>query len=151
MTRAALRFGFVAVGLAFSIACGGPAYTTAPSPPAAAPLPPVISPGPPQESFPPLSAPARVFVVHRGVTSPVSFWTQESRYVLYNDGAFELQYVRNGIFPGRYTESRGVVRFAWTSGDWEATGTLEGNALTVRYNAVMLMSDFEDAVYVRHE
>ena len=35
------------------------------------------------------------------------------------------------------------------AGPWGATGTLRGDTLTVGYNTVMSMSDFEDAVYLR--
>jgi hypothetical protein len=38
----------------------------------------------------------------------------------------------------------------WSSaGPWGAAGTLGGNSLTVRYNLIMQMTDFEDAIYVR--
>jgi hypothetical protein len=34
-------------------------------------------------------------------------------------------------------------------GPWGAIGTLQDGTLTVRYNLVMELSDFEDAAYVR--
>ncbi len=50
-----------------------------------------------------------------------------------------------------HTEANGVMNFQWegwsTAGPWGATGTVNGNSLTVQYNAVMEWSDFEDAVY----
>ena len=50
-----------------------------------------------------------------------------------------------------YTEATGVMNFQWegwsTTGPWGPTGTVNGNSLTVQYNAVMEWSDFEDAVY----
>jgi len=43
------------------------------------------------------------------------------------------------------------MNFQWegwsTTGPWGPTGTVNGNSLTVQYNAVMEWSDFEDAVY----
>jgi hypothetical protein len=35
------------------------------------------------------------------------------------------------------------------STQWEATGTLNGDTLEVRYNLWMFFSDFQDAVYKR--
>ena len=47
--------------------------------------------------------------------------------------------------------ANGVLVFQWeggsTAGSWEATGTLQGNSLTVHYNRIMQLTDFEDAVY----
>jgi hypothetical protein len=48
----------------------------------------------------------------------------------------------------------GVVAFKWEPGARRAhgcgaAGTLGGNSLTVRYNLIMQMTDFEDAIYVR--
>jgi hypothetical protein len=82
----------------------------------------------------------------------VSDSTKQSRFVLYDDGAFALQYVSLGVeYRGGYTESNGVVTLAWegwsTAGPWGATGTLKDGSLTVRYNLIMSLSDFDDAAY----
>ena len=38
----------------------------------------------------------------------------------------------------------------WSAvGAWLATGIVGGNSLIVKYNDVMIWSDFEDGVYVR--
>ncbi|HEX6846200.1 MAG TPA: hypothetical protein VF144_04445, partial [Chitinophagaceae bacterium] len=36
-----------------------------------------------------------------------------------------------------------------TAGRWGATATLKGDTLTVAYNDIMLMSDFDNAVYLK--
>ena len=79
-------------------------------------------------------------------------YTKQSRFVLYDNGAFALQYVSLGIeYRGGYTESNGVITFQWegwsSAGAWGATGTLKDGSLTVQYNLIMGLSDFEDAVY----
>jgi hypothetical protein len=54
-------------------------------------------------------------------------------------------------YRGRYTGQNRDIRFEWegwsTAGPWEATGLLGDRTLTVRFNIVMQLSDFEDAVY----
>ena len=77
----------------------------------------------------------------------------DSRFVLYDDGAFVLRYQGLGLeYRGGYTESNGVIVFDWegwsSAGAWGATGTLKGDTLTVRYNTIMALTDFEDASYV---
>jgi hypothetical protein len=99
-----------------------------------------------------LSGRSRTFIFDRGLSYPVSGYTNESRFVLYDNGAFVLQYVGLGIeYRGGYTEVNEVINFQWegwsTAGPWGATGTVNGTSLTVRYNAVMQWSDFEDAMY----
>ena len=64
-----------------------------------------------------------------------------------------LQYLQYpaGEYRGRYTEANGVITFQWdgwsTAGPWGATGTINGSSLTVEYNLIMQLSDFENAVY----
>ena len=80
-----------------------------------------------------------------------------SRYVLYQDGTFALQFVSgtSGFFeyPGTYTREGTVVTFAWqgwsTAGPWGSSATLDGDSLTVTYNIIMLMTDFENGRYVK--
>ncbi|HEU0224919.1 MAG TPA: hypothetical protein VFR29_05750 [Steroidobacteraceae bacterium] len=78
-----------------------------------------------------------------------------SRYVIYAGGQFELQFVtdRWGFFSyrGSLTRTQSPQGFAFTfDGDtrWQATGVLNGERLTVTYNLAMILSDFEDGVYV---
>ena len=78
-------------------------------------------------------------------------YTQQSRVVLYDNGSFELLYP-NGRYAGAYTLANGSMTFDWegwsSAGPWGATGVLHGSALTMRYNLIMQLTDFEDAVYV---
>jgi hypothetical protein len=133
-----------------STACGGTA-PAAPTPSSQGPVAP--SPRAPVPSiFPPLSGPSRTFTFDRELTYHVSGYTKQSRFVLYENGAFALQYVSLGIeYRGGYTESNGVITFQWeggsTAGAWGATGTLHDSSLTVQYNLIMQLSDFDDAVY----
>jgi hypothetical protein len=95
---------------------------------------------------------ARTFVFAHELTYPVSGGTWASRYVLYPDGTFALQFGGPGLqYRGRYTESNSVIVFDWdgwsTAGPWGATGTLDGDIMTVRYNLVMMLTDFEDGAY----
>ena len=104
--------------------------------------------------FLPLSGPARTFIFDRELSFPVSDYTKTSRLVLYDNGAFVLEYPKlgEGGYRGRYKEASGVVTFEWegwsAAGPWGATGILKGESLTVQYNVIMQQTDFEDAVYV---
>jgi hypothetical protein len=162
---ATIRRGAVIVILALSAACEGslPTAPTGTSPsPSETPLPgltavPKVRSLPsvtPPISFPPLSGPAHTFIFeHAGYR--VAAYTQTSRFVLYDNGAFVLQYTNpGGQYRGSYTEENGVIDFTWEDSSnayfpWDATGTLEGDSLNVQYNLNMQLSDFEDAVYTR--
>ena len=103
-------------------------------------------------NFPPLTGPGRVFVFDHQSSYPVNSYTKDSRLVLYDNGAFELQYTGIGGYPGKYTATNGVIVFEWQgwslAGPWGATATLSGESLTMQYNLIMQLTDFEDAVYV---
>lgn len=79
-----------------------------------------------------------------------------SRYILYDDDRFELQIlsIRWEIYSasGRYARDGVELTFDFdassVAGPWQATGTLDGDRLTIRYNLIMMLSDFEDGVYV---
>jgi hypothetical protein len=87
-------------------------------------------------------------------------YTKNSRFILYDNGAFLLQYPPSsfgaGRFPGAYRDANGVIMFLFDSSTgrsvdeaWDdATGTLQGDALTIQYQESMQHADFEDAVYV---
>ena len=108
-----------------------------------------------QTSFPPLSGPGKVFNFLSQSSYGVSGYTTRSRYVVYDSGAFGLQYSDNGGFEyrGRYNQVNNTITFDWdgwsVAGPWGATGTLRGDTLTIKYNVIMEMTDFEDAVYLR--
>jgi hypothetical protein len=136
-----VRRGVLAGLVLFLTACGAH-EPTAPS---------AIS-QPPQTNFPPLSGPSRSFTFDHEVTYQVSDYTKQSRFVLYDDGAFVLQYVSlRGEYRGDYTGSNGVITFEWegwsSAGPWGATGALKDGSLTLHYNVIMQLTDFEDAVY----
>jgi hypothetical protein len=101
-----------------------------------------------------LSGPSRTFVFDHALTPYVDDYTPTSQFVLYDDGGFVMQYLSIGAdYRGGYTEANGAVSFAWegwsVAGSWGATGTLQGDSLTVHYNSIMQLTDFADAVYVR--
>ena len=67
-------------------------------------------------------------------------------------GAFELQYGTGAVYPGSYRAVRATppdLRWVGQSvaGPWHADATLVANTLNVHYNAIMQLTDFEDAVY----
>jgi hypothetical protein len=132
-----------------STACG----SSAPTSPTAIPQPlPVPAPtAPPTRTFPPLSGPSRTFMFDHEVAYAVRDYTKRSRIVLYDNGAFVLRYEGIGDYRGGYTVANGVITFEWegwsVAGPWGATGTIRGDSLTVQYNVIMQMTDFEDAVY----
>lgn len=104
--------------------------------------------------FPPVSGTTRVYLA----TTAPSFSLLEgtSRFVLYDDSTFVLQYshLANGGYGGTYEVANdGGVTFRWhgwsRGGPWGSTGTLTGNTLTVRYNVIMGLTDFDDGVYTR--
>ena len=88
--------------------------------------------------------------------TPSSVVGHSSRYVLYDDNAFELQYLtdtgRLVTYPGEYARSGPAIAFdfdGWSAaGPWRAVGTLEQKRLHVEYNIVMWLTDFENGVYV---
>lgn len=155
--NATVRHRALVVLLVFSAACGSsgpssswrPSRSTSPTP---TPQPPVLPAPPPPSTFPPLSGPSRTFIFDHPLSNPVADYTKNSRFVLYDDGAFVLQYVGLTDYRGGYTVANGVITFAWegwsAAGPWGATGVLNGDSLTVQYNGIMQMTDFEDAVYV---
>jgi hypothetical protein len=144
-----VRRGAVVVLGVLSVACGssGPTAPTETSQPLT--LPP-STPQPPTD--PPLSGPSRTFIFDRELSYRVSDYTKESRFVLYDNGKFVLQYMtRFTEHPGRYTEANGVIYFEWEGLEgrrpWGATGTVVGEYLTVQYSLNMQLADFENAVY----
>ena len=157
---ATVRRGAVVVLLALSAACGSSVPTsptgTSPSPngtplPGLTPMMPTVTL--PPIIFPPLSGPARTFRFERA-DYRVAEYTQKSRFVLYDNGAFALQSeMSGGLYRGSYTDENGVIDFAWDArsniGTWRATGRLEGDSLNVQDNSVMQLNDFEDAEYTR--
>lgn len=142
MPRTCFRATVVAL-LFLAVACSRPTSPTRPTPPAG-----TISPTPtgpvPVPDFPAITAPARVYLAAHSLPRP-------SRFLLYEDGRFALQYTGNYESLGTYREAGGVITFSWETlgrtGPWGATGSLTGEDLTVHYNLDMQLSDFVDDVY----
>jgi predicted small lipoprotein YifL len=148
----ALRYSALVVIVVLVASCGrsGP---TSPTATRVAAVPPLEIP-PAATTFPPLSGPSRTFVFDRELSNRVSDYTTKSRIVLYDNGAFVLQFTSlSGEYRGGYTNTNGVIAFEWegwsSAGPWGATGIVNGDSLTVQYNLIMRLSDFDDAVYVR--
>jgi hypothetical protein len=138
MMNTAVRRGASVAFLVCSGACesSGPTFPSRISQP---PPPPSPTPTPqPPISFPPLSGPSRSFMFASELANPVSDNTKNSRFVLYDNGAFVLQYLSLGElgYRGGYKDANGVITFEWegwsSAGPWGATGTLQGEFLTVR-------------------
>ena len=145
MTTLALRAAVVVL-LMCSAGCESPTPTAPSAPPV---LPPSVpSPAP---NFPDPSGPSRSYVFDHESTYRVSDYTRQSRFALYDNGAFVLQFIGRGEYRGRYGQTGDSVTFDWegvsAAGPWGATGTVAGSLLTIRYNGIMELSDFENAVY----
>jgi hypothetical protein len=102
--------------------------------------------------LPPLEGSSRTFTFDHALTPLSSIWTRSSRFILYDNGSFMLEYPAvNGAYRGKYTESNGAINFEWEgwsrAGPWGASGTINGDALSVEYNLIMMLTDFEDAAY----
>lgn len=139
-------------------ACSDPALPTAPTPPAASaatatPQP----PGNPPPAFPDVTKAARVYLAADWPASTYHGGSLASRYVLYDDGTFTLQYASANYtffeYRGTYIEADGVITFHWegwsAAGSWGARGSITPERLVVHYNEIMTMSDFVDGVYLR--
>jgi hypothetical protein len=122
--------------------------------------PPTPSPGPAPPrtpiTFPPLSGPSRTFVFDCELAYPVRDFTKQSRFVLFDNGAFVLEYPSLAYrLPGQYRATDSVLMFlfefqgrtvdeAWN----DATGRFQGDSLTIEFDLLMQHSDYENAVYV---
>jgi hypothetical protein len=96
---------------------------------------------------------AQVYMFAEPAGAPVAAYTRCSRFVLYDNGVFDLQYGHGPSYEGTYGVRDAVVDFKWDgwsiAGPWGSTATLVGDTLTVHYNSLMQLTDFEDAVYRR--
>ena len=152
MATTILRSAVLGLLLVLPIACAD-----AVSPAGPTPRPPQIPPAPVQPAdFPALLKPGRIFGSPTPLSFPLQPYTVGSRFVLYDDGTFALQYYAGSLeYRGEYAEHNHSITFEWegwsTAGPWGAVGSLGDRTLTVRFNLVMQMSDFEDAIYTRQE
>ena len=122
-----------------------------PTAPSALPAPPSTIQPPPTAGVPPLSGPSVSYDFSGELSYPTRSYTNTSKYVLYENGAFSLRYAAPiGEYVGTYRQDAGRIVFSFSAdGRWGATGTLNGDWLEVRYNTIMEHSDFENAVYRR--
>jgi N-acetylneuraminic acid mutarotase len=94
-----------------------------------------------------------VVTVYERVT-PVSVPGYLTRYVLDDQGAFELQYESaiwgSFLYAGHYVKTNSTITLYFDDnvGQWVATALLQGDSLIVEYPAIMQLDDFEDGVYV---
>jgi hypothetical protein len=109
-------------------------------------------------SFDPLTHSGEIYAAENSLNDVYTKYhgaSLASRFVLYDDSTFALQFA-SGLFghfeyDGKFTRVDSQITFVWegwsTAGPWGAEGTLHGNSLTVAYNAVMQMTDFIDGTY----
>jgi hypothetical protein len=101
----------------------------------------------------PIAPAVRATVVYEASDSA----SHRSRYVLYNDGTFSLEYWRRGNYPfdyrGRYVATDSVIQFNFDffnlPGPWQSIGQLHDDKMAVTYNQVMKRVDFINATFVR--
>jgi len=151
MMQTALRGAVLTCGLLVVTGCG---TSTPASPTPATEVAPVAIP----RNFPQPSGNSRSFAFDRQASYSVSDFTTRSRFDLYDNGAFVLTFpvcTCPGTYRGTYTETNETLTFEWEgwslAGPWGASATLQGDILTVKYNEIMQLSDFENAVYRRIE
>jgi hypothetical protein len=150
---AALALGAL---ISVSVACGD---STGPSQPSGATQPVIGSP----VSTPAFPAPSKRGDIYNESTAIYAFsypyhgGSLVSRYVLYEDGTFALQFVSAayGFFEylGTYRRDDTLITFAWngwsSTGAWTSTATQIGDSMSVKYNLDMVLSDFADGQYVK--
>ena len=122
-----------------------------------APTSPVTTANESPRSFPLVDRPATLYGGVVSFSYPLDQTGLASRYVLYDDGTFALQFstATQPFFEyrGRYSEADGLITFEWEgwsrAGPWGATALRNGDSLAVRYNDIMMLTDFENATYIR--
>jgi hypothetical protein len=148
---AVVRLGTLLGFLVLPIACHNADRPTGPTS--------LTSPQPSTAQPPPTGGPelglASTYVFSGPLSYPVQNYTATSRYVLRDGGGFSLEYpslAYIGGYVGTYTYESGRVLFRFAAdARWGAVGTFNGDSLEVRYNDIMGLSDFENAVYRRSQ
>lgn len=140
--------------LMLGLACGTerPTAPSAFQPPLTTtqPPPPPTQPPPPQPS----GEPVATYVFSGPLDYAIGGFTTESRYLLYDNRVFGLSYdAFSHVYLGTYRQDDATITFRfqppWTGDHVDATGTLKGDLMEVRYSERMQHSDFENAVYRR--
>ena len=165
MTRRATSMRHLLILLAaavpFALGCAPQDPPVAPtfSPSRPPPTPPAPPPRPEAAlAFPALSRPGEIYVESGEIYSiniPFHGGRPVSRFVLYDDGVFALQFssYRQGFFQyyGKFTRANSRVTFSFdaNNGSWQAMGTQRGDTLVVAYNTTMQWDDFNDGTYTR--
>ena len=157
MVNLTVRCGTLVALLALASACGDVARPTGPT--STPPAPTTDSTPSSPRAFPAVSRPARIYVAVHSPSYPMHGSPLASRYVLYDDGTFALQYSSANYpffeYRGAYREANALITFEWegwsVAGPWGATGKISDDALAVQYNLIMQLSDFEDGIYIRTE
>jgi len=143
--------GIGLLGLLAACGSSGPTAPTQPPPPST-----LATWTPPVTYFPPPSGPSRTFIFDRELSGWVNDYTRASRFVLYENGAFERK-TFGDVSEGAYQDADGIIGFLFAGRPGEprignpgedATGTLQGDSLTVQYTQVQPEDGFQDAVYV---
>jgi hypothetical protein len=100
-----------------------------------------------------LTGPGTTYVFSGPLSYQVSPFTTASKYVLYDNGAFALQYESSSNpLLGVYRQDNGGISFDFgANNSSDASGTLIGDLLEIRYSERMQHSDFENAVYRRSQ
>ena len=128
---AIVRCGTLVGVLAFSVAC----TEDRPAAPSSLPTPAAPVQPRPAVDVPPLSGPSMTFHFLSGRFSrPVADYTAMSKYVLYDNGAFSLQFASPPAeLTGVYQQEAARITFHFAATSlWEATATLNGNKLEVQ-------------------
>jgi hypothetical protein len=106
-------------------------------------------PPPPQPS----GEPVATYVFKGPLDYAIRGFTTGSQYLLYENGVFGLRYDAFAhVYLGTYRQDNANIAFLLhpSTGDRvDATGTLKGDLMEVRYSEIMQHSDFENAVYRR--
>ena len=164
LARPAGTPALLAAALGLAMACVDLTPPVAPPAPPAAAAPPTVAPPATAPStvapaFPALSRAGDIYVADASLYGASAYhggWLA-SRFVLFGDGRFTLQFSSPtwGFFEygGRHARADSAITFAFDgasiAGPWLAAGTLSGDRLRVKFNDLMEHSDFVSGVYVR--
>ena len=163
-SKSSLRLVFLGCLLPIAAGCSDSTQVVRPRdqgsnvPPVTTPVTPVTPPVP-TSGFPSLTQSGQIYVAPVGLYDAYAAYHGSSlptRYVLYDDSTFTLQFLsaRFGFFEytGRYSRLNSKITFSWngwsTAGPWGADGTLRGDSLSVTYNTIMMLTDFIDGTYI---
>lgn len=70
------------------------------------------------------------------------------RYVLRQDGTFDLQNSAGSEWGGTYSEGDITIAFDFDNADWAAIGTIQEDSMSVEYNLSAQFDDFENGIYL---